>query len=130
MHEVSFLFSCYLFSPGLRMDVHENGKATRRSQHTLTAAAAGPHPPRRRCPERSPPDVVFPHGHLDINTTDFELRRCWIFSVFLYLLWFPFKVPCFVYMPITRCAKQCVFCRRWRGNRSDAVLKLGQAIYF
>ena len=31
---------CYLFSPGLRMDVTENGKASRRSQHTLTTAAA------------------------------------------------------------------------------------------
>ena len=31
---------CYPFSPGLRMDVTENGKASRRSQHTLTTAAA------------------------------------------------------------------------------------------
>ena len=40
LHGVSFSFSCYLFSSSFRMDDHGNGKASRRSQHTLTAAAA------------------------------------------------------------------------------------------
>ena len=36
---LAFFVIRYLFSPGLRMDVHENGKASRGSQHTLTPAA-------------------------------------------------------------------------------------------
>ena len=59
------------------------------------------------CRERSPPDVVFPRGHLDTNTIDIELRVDVVgSSPYFYILWFLFKVLCSVDMPITRCVKQ------------------------
>ena len=99
----------------------------------------GPRPPRRRRTrgrrERSPPDVVSLRGHLDRNTTDIELRRCWIFNVFLYTL-VSIQSSLFCrYANHTLCKtiklpQDDVFCRRWKTNWSNAVLKIGQAIYF
>ena len=139
---LSCLFICYHFSPGLRMDIQEKQKGLQMiSAHLHTSSGGrhgyrgnhGPRPPRRRR-TRDVGSVLLPTSFSHAGTwiqTQQSLSSDVVGSSSFFNIYFGFFQSSLFcrYADHTLCkaiklSQDDVFCRRWRANRSDAVLKL------